>query len=231
MKSFFLSLATFVLASPFATAGFDFAVGPNATPGMPPSIISFDGSKTGALVGSNLAVEKIFDPANPNASVALHDGTLNFSTGAYKGLASITNADGTTSQAWDFAAGGSFVINGDLPGQSTPINLFTGKFVADTFIVQVLGGFNIINSSISGILDSKIAGVFGQAGGNATGGFADLFQANALPGDAISGTEFSGNLGLSTVPEPASLVSLAIGLLVVGGCTYRKRREDARCHA
>ena len=225
MKNAFLSLAAFVLASPLATAGFDFAVGPNATPGRPPSLIAFDGSKTGALVGSNLAVEKIFDPANPNTSVALHDGTLNFSTGAYKGLATITNADGTTSQAWDFAAGGSFVINGDLPGQSTPINLFTGKFAGDTFIVQVLGGFDIINSPISGMLNNSIAGVFGQAGGNATGGFADLFQANASPGDAINGTEFSGNLGLSTVPEPASLISLAIGLLVVGGCTYGTRRK------
>ena len=231
MRRFILSLAIFTLASPLASAGFDFSVTSNA---IHTSSVSFDGTSTGALVGFDLAVDRIFNPSNPKTSVTLQDGTLNFRTGAYKGLATVTNADGSTSQAWDFAAGGSFIIRGDLPGQNSPLNLFTGKFANDTYVFQVLGGFNIINSPISGFLNKDIAAVFGQAGGRATGGFADLFQANALPGQAIShGMEYSGNLGLETssslnpVPEPASLLSITIGLLGVS-CytTYRNRRKS-----
>ena len=197
--------------SGFADAGtVDFFVVPGG--GYTPSISYTVGTNPAPLVGSDLFTDSILSEGtkqNNGASLALN-ATLSFTTGNY--VSSLS-----TSTDWDFAAGGSLTITGTVTGLiNTSTTLFTGQFAGDTTVLDLgSNNYKVIGASISGHVNAELAQYFGLTVGElSTGGFSLLFSGPGTPPGGITGTALnSGNVALTSSPEPASWVLLCVGAM------------------
>jgi hypothetical protein len=160
------------------------------------------------LVGTGLYVDAVIGQGTPlNGGAALTaQATLSFSTG---------NLLATTSNSWEFAAGGSFSIVGTVPGLvNSPTTLFSGTFTGDTTIVDLGDGtFKVLGGAVTGTLIPALANEFGlQTPDTYPGGLSVLFQGSELPPGGFTDTTFnSGNFATFAAPEPASWVLLSVG--------------------
>lgn len=157
-----------------------------------------------ALVGNNLTVTSV-DGATVN-------DTLSFMTGGFVS---------STASSYDFAKGGSITIT--QGGNS----LLTGSFTSDTIVTDVgSGNFKVVAAGFSGTLSPAFEKTLGTTDPNYTGGLSLLFNASGVNGAAFTNsTVQSGNMGISTVPEPSTMVMAGTAGAFALGYGLRRRRR------
>ncbi len=136
-----------------------------------------------------------------------------------------TGGNGTTGSPWTFgpSSSGSFTITGCVPPATTctPVTLFSGNFGSPGEMdVQGTGSMLFSSTFTTGSVNSALAAFLGIPAGNYSGTY-EVTLSGIAPG---SGFVASGDLVISpTVPEPASLTLLAIGLLGLGAMALRRK--------
>ena len=193
--------------------------------------ISYDGTPTGALVGSNIGVSSVAGlstPANSNVAETCVSCVLNFSSGAF------TSAGGpnvNNNGWWKFGSSGSITITGgvtlpggtDIPADSP---LLTGSFINAT--VQDLGlqGFKVTFGTFTDTKNDTLLSYFGLTPGTPfQGALTLLFAApdNGVGSAFTSTSVFSGNVVNAVVPVPAAALLFGSGLLGLAGAFLKKR--------
>jgi len=171
---------------------------------------SFSGSGPLSLTANLVEVD-----ANGGPYVLLGSSpSVSLTTGTFLG------GTGTTGNPWMF--GPSAPNSVDALGCEPPaspgcgdVTLFDGQFSGTELFFTATQGFAFIALDVSGTIDPLLAAFLGVPSGNYVG-IMTFNVSGALPGGSVQ----SGSLTLtSIVPEPASLVLLAIGLVVVAGAT------------
>jgi len=125
--------------------------------------------------------------------------------------------------SYSFGAGGNIKIVGEIPtlGINTPTILFTASFVSGSFagtggVASVVAGINL--ASI------VLAQQLGQY--NYSGGDNDDIAFNVSPtcstGGICSGTIVESDTSFQTIPEPATLSVLGVGLFTVANGLRRR---------
>jgi len=183
-----------------ASAAFADSIDVSATGGT----YTFAGTVGSVFSTNNLGATGISVSNPPGAPIALGNGAILFSTGAYLG-GNLFAGGGSVSYT-NVGACGGVCFSGSTTGSqlvgSTILASFTTNWVNPLFAALVGANF--------GGSDPKI--------NNATGSLSIVFQpANS---DHI-GNIGSADYGLTT-PEPASLLMLGGGMLAIGGSIRRK---------
>lgn len=140
-------------------------------------------------------------------------------TGAFLGGA------GTSSSPWMFgpSAANSFTIVGCVPPGApgcTNETLFSGQ-MGDSTLYNGAGGVLYDSSDITGTINPALLAYFGTSG-TSFEGILDFTLIGQAPGTGKTG---SGDLLLSPVPEPASMMLLGSGLLGLAGLFRRKAKR------
>jgi hypothetical protein len=193
--------------------------------------ISYSGGVSDPLVGTNIQVDNVSGlgtPVNDGAVISCVGCLLNFTTGSLLG---------TTSSTWDFGGGSLSTITiiggidldgggigpGDIP-LGTP--LLTGSFGTAT-VASFGPTFRIAGSAFSDTKNEDLLAFYGLSPGPFSGNFNISFNAvGSPPGGFQSSMVLSGDV-LNTavqVSEPASLLLLGSGLVVLGLWGRRRSR-------
>lgn len=192
-----------------ARAAIDFNSTPTAArPG------ALDFGSDGGLAGS-IPLTSIM---GPGSTLAIADGSI-----------AISFTGPTASGAGFTYQGGDFAILGTLPGNSSPQVLLSGTFLPGAQL-QFLGTPSVPDlwfmppAAFTGTLSPVLAALFGEAV-DQRGTAMLIFFAHA-PGDdaTLSGAQFHFGLGSTSVPEPASLAMVGIGLAAVALARCRRHR-------
>lgn len=140
-------------------------------------------------------------------------------TGAFLGGA------GTLSNPWMFGPStpNSFTILGCVPpggAGCSVVTLFSGQ-MGDSTLYNGAGGVLYDSSDVTGTIDPALLAYFGTTG-NSFEGILDFTLIGQAPG---TGKTASGDLLLSPVPEPTSIMLLGSGLLGLAGLLRRKAKN------
>lgn len=208
MKSRKFRVAAIVLALAFAarteaqTLSLEF-VAPTS------GAISYDGTPTGTLVGTELDIDLITGlgtPSNDQIVRVCKSCRFDFETGAFLG---------STPTTWVFGAGGTAVLiggvdldndgiigAGDIPLGSI---LLQGTWVGNPTVVALGGGFHLVGGPFVDTKHTALAEFFGLPGGPSLydGGINLSFAAGASPPNGFTSTTvLSGNLLNQAQPTP-----------------------------
>src|SRR5690242_20819025 len=194
-----------------------------------PGVISYAGGAK-PLVGKNIQVDNVLGlstPAHDNTTVNIIGGLLNFTSGNFSGMS-------TTPSAWNFSGGGTITLTGcaDLDhdggvcdAQDASGTLLTGTFDNVT-VLSMSSTSKILGAGVIDIKNPALAEFFGLPFGTTdfySGGLNLSFKASGLPPHSFrSSVALSGDVFDSPpVPEPASLVLLGGGLLLLSFVTRK----------
>lgn len=198
----------------------DFAVGP-PHPGT--AKISYAGG-VNPLVGVDLSVFNVVGlgtPSNPNVTLTIVGGALNFTTG------SLTGSDANT---WYFGGGGSITVTGGIdlnpnPGLEIPLGstLLTGTFTSASVTNLGGGSFSITGSSFTDSKDQQLTDFYGLPNFLYYGNFNISFfviPPVGPPNSFTSSSVLSGDI--VNTPEPATMLLFGGGLVGIGIFARRK---------
>lgn len=168
----------------------------------------------------------VFASAGPAQTLTYTFGAL---TATFNGGVILTNETSqTTDNSNVYATGAVSVVGGD----ASLTNPLTVNFSAPihNFQIQILNGLSGAYQMTDNVGDSLNFSLATTGGSIQTEGFAAAgtqVQINYLDGPwdfAIDNVTFNQPLGTSTTPEPASVLSLGSGLLLLGLGALRRRR-------
>jgi hypothetical protein len=184
------------------------------------------------LVGTGIAVDKVFGfgtPLNAGNPLAISNGALAFNTGAFTSFKNGTysfDATGSsiaiTGKTSATGSGVATLMNGKLTGTATVVS---GNFFGHMFAVVFTAVFTAIND--------QVAAYFGIAPGLAwEGEFGLIFDAASDPNNPDSNNFQStglsgGNVLVTPVSAPSSLVLAGCGALGMLGYAWRRRKMIA----
>lgn len=177
---------------------------------------------TGPLTATTLGIS-VQVLGSPN-TYTIYMPSESFTSGSFLG------GSGTSSDPWTFgpSASDSFTITGCVPPATTcsPATLFTGQFVGSgEMAMQGTGNLLFSSTFTMGTVDASLLSFLGLSTSQLNySGTYQVTLSGTAPG---SGLVASGDLVISpTVPEPASLAFVTIGLL--GFATMALRRKLLR---
>ncbi len=215
--TFYMMLAIMGWAGIAGAGSIDFTILPVS--GSPSPSIAYAGGAA-PLIGTDLSTVSVLSegtPANDGGSLAVQ-AEMSFSTG---------NLTSTTADSWIFAGGGSFAIIGTVSGVvGTPATLFSGQFVGDTTVLDLgSNNYKVIGAAITGELNPTLAAYFGLPYPDTyMSGVSLLFRGPESPPGSFNDTTLSsGNVGITSLPEPASWTLLCLGAV---GCAFYRRRPN-----
>ena len=162
------------------------------------ALSSAGGSVSGSLLVSGAPVDSAFDTAVGPPGVTISSGTLGLSTSCIGMLCS----------------GGSITVMGQVPGDIGITTLLSGTFgaVGNTLISGVaFSGLFTVNS-----IDPNLVADVGLHGNFAAGVVALT----------LVGGKVTGDITVSSVPEPTTLALLGPGLFGLAGVLRRRLRKD-----
>ncbi len=176
------------------------------------------------LAGVDVGIASIVGEGTPQSNgsgPAFSAGRLDFTTGAYTG----TDASGDLM----YGPGGTLTIS-DSAG-----TLFTGQFTGTTTLVPETGGlFKILVAGFAGQINAGLDTYFGLSTGNSSAGTLSLNFASSSTGLSFLSGDISVDpnpqgppIGAGSVPEPASLALMALGLPAALFARRRARRNAA----
>jgi hypothetical protein len=176
---------------------------------------SFSGSGSLSLTANFVQVTVV----GSGIITPITDGTETFTTGAFLG------GVGTTVDPYQWGPGGTYDITGCVPPGApgcTSVNLFNGDFEGATLFFNATKGMAFVGLDVAGNVNPALAAFLGVSGG----GYAGISNFNVLGKVPLGGHVASGDLVLTpSVPEPASLVFLGIGLVALAGVTRLRKHQ------
>lgn len=213
-----------------------FAIQANAAPildfgHVAPTSGTISSVGAGPLVGTALQVDNVVGlntPLNNNGLFNLTNAALNFVTG------NLVSVFGNT---WTFAGGGSISITGGMDANNDSdftdtgdialgSNLMAGTFTSAQVIATPIG-FHVVFAGYTAAINQTIVDTFfppgmysDQGNGTLNLSFAGTVSQNGIQSTSIGSGDHL--IQLHTVPEPASIVMLGMGLLFSAG-QLRKR--------
>ena len=193
---------------------------------------------TNSLCGSSIVIEQVGGVGTPDhagSTLAVTQGTLNFTTGALIGY---------SNGIYTFAGGGadSFTITGSVPGASVGNGtLFSGQLSSVTVNTSSPSGVFLTVVNGTGTMNFALADYFGIDDGGLvlSQGSLHLQPTTTCKPLCKAGKPFGGNAfsiflpetALTPTPEPGTLVLLGSGLLAIsssGRMVFRRARAKLR---
>jgi len=179
------------------------------------------------LVGANLGIQDVVGNGTPlfNGQIlSITEGLMNFTSGAYNGVAGST---------WSWGPGGTFSVTGCIAGVtaascngSNNVTLLSDDFQSITIVPVGGSNFDIEFGQISGTINALVASHFGLSSTSfAMSSFITVSDTTAKPGTAFTGNNLGGmidavdpvaaaeNWGLSDSLALFALALLAFGVL------------------
>jgi len=173
---------------------------------------------TGPLTATSLGMSvEVVGSVN---NYTIHMPFESFTSGPFLG------GSGTASDPWSFgpSSSDSFTITGCVPPATTctPVTLFTGNFAGSgEMAVQGTGSMIFSSTFTIGTVDPDLLSFLGLSTSPVTyTGTYEITLNGTAPG---SGFTASGDLVISSTPEPASLTFLSLGLLGVGAMALGRK--------
>jgi len=213
------------IGSAIADVELDFTV-----PGQQPAnaFMSYAGGSAG-LVGDHIVISEVEGiggtPLNDEVTLPITSGVLTFDTGAFAGYAA---------NEWDFGAGGSITLTGNIPSLGISGILMSGTF--ESMEVYKLGNtkFAIAGSLFYDTKNPVLTGYYGlpsyMPDGQTLYPYLGSFNISFNLGSYTPGGAFSSN-GVQSgdvkndpaIPEPVTLLLWGAGLIGLGVVRYRKK--------
>ena len=173
--------------------------------------------RDGDLTGSNIPTLMVTGDGTPlknGSSLAIIDGFLNFTSGAYDG----------TSSDWSWGAGGVLNLTGCIPGITATICTGSNNvtLLSDDFqslqIQSVAGSLDAVFGDITGTLNTQVAAYFGVSTQFETASFTTAIVTIGNPGSGLIGTNLFGLIKAdppTAMPEHWSIVESLVFFVLV----------------
>lgn len=192
------------------------------------STIYYNPGDDSFLHGTGMSVSNITGretPANSGAGgvLAIADGSLNFTTGAFEGMTQINGYNTLI-----FGPGGSITLTGGISNLSLPsgTTLLSGSFTATNVIELPLGQLqlDIAGATFGNSHNSSIFNYFGIPDSYTSPDALSLtFTDAGINGGIISSSILSGNIEESPQPTPIPAAAWLLGSGLMGLAGMRKR--------
>lgn len=185
--------------------------------------VSYNGTATGALLGSKITLTSVAFTGGPEHAVTGHTcsggacGLLTFTSGSFVS---------STATSFTFGSGGSFSLSGSVTGGSA-ITLVSGVFAGDVNVTQVSSTVWSLVAPVSiTSVDPSLTALFPSVFAPTEGAFSNfIIRFKLTKTGGFSGTVTSPDLFISSVPEPSSILLLGSGFVAAGAILGRRKRK------